>query len=64
MVPWYQVAVHIALAAALLTIAIYSPFLFKKRLPQWAEIGMGTVAVILMGGVIYALLSGYWPLHR
>lgn len=60
-IPWYQALVDIALAAALLTIAIYSPFLLRNRLPRWVEIGMAAIGVILMGGVIYALLNGHWP---
>ena len=61
MVPAYQLFADIALAFALLTIAIYSPFLLKKRLPRWAEIGMAAFGAILMCGVIYALLNGHWP---
>ena len=61
MVPWYQLAVDMVLAAGLLTIAVYSPFLFNKRLPRWADISMAMIGVILMCGAIYALLNGHWP---
>jgi hypothetical protein len=59
----YQLLVHVAVATALLALAIYAPLMFKKGLPRWAEIGGVAIGATLAGGVIYALLTGHWPLR-
>jgi hypothetical protein len=60
-VPLYQLAVDMTVAAALLFAAIYTPLLVGRRLPRWLEYGMGGLAVVLICGVVFALISGHWP---
>ena len=61
MVPWYEIAVALTIAVALLLAAVYSPFLLKKRLPRWVEFGMAVLGIALFAGVAYAPLAGHWP---
>lgn len=61
MVPWYQMMVDLMVAAALVLAAVYAPMMLGRRLSRWAEIGMTTVGLVLVAGVLFASMSGHWP---
>lgn len=60
-VPAYELAVDIVVAAALLIGVCYLPLVLKRDLPQWIPIVAVAIAVVLAGGVIFAITTGHWP---
>jgi hypothetical protein len=60
-VPFYQIAVDLLIATALLQLVIYSPFILRRALPIWAKVGFVAVSLVLFGGVVHAVLVGTWP---
>jgi hypothetical protein len=61
MVPAYQLSVDLLIAAGLALLAAWWPLFGKERLPRWAELGLVGIALVLVGGVTFALTFGHWP---
>lgn len=60
-VPAYELAADIAVAAALLLAICYLPLVLKRRLPGWVQLGGVAIALVLAGGVVFAIITGHWP---
>jgi hypothetical protein len=60
-VPAYQLEAHVAVGAVLLLIVLYLPLFMKRSIPNWLLFGASSLALMLLGAVVVAMLSGHWP---
>jgi len=63
-VPAYQLVVDIVIAAALLLGVCYLPLVLQRNPPRWLQFSAVAVALVLAGGVVFALLTGHWPFRE
>lgn len=60
-VPAHELAADIVLAGALLLGVCYLPLVLQRTLPGWVQFAAICMAMMLAGGVVFAMTTGHWP---